>query len=94
MSIHHLPKSTPPKPTEFDAKEPKAWILCYSCKQPLWEMEVHTRGGKVVSSSHRPVGKNTEFMGKSFDCPLCKKRFDKDGKFLYRSLISRRDELH
>jgi hypothetical protein len=94
MSIHHLPESTSPeKPAEFDAKEPAAWVLCCSCKQPLWEIEVYTKAGKVVSSSHRPIGRNKEFMGKSFDCPLCGNRFDKEGKFLYRSLISKRDFL-
>lgn len=91
MSVLPFPKSTSPK--EFDNKQPHAWVLCYSCKQPLWEIEVRTQDGKVVSSSHRPIGNNKEFMGKSMDCPLCGKRIDKEGKFLYRSTVTLKDYL-
>jgi hypothetical protein len=92
MSILPFKKSTSPNP-HFDKSMPVGYILCVSCKEPLWEMEVRTAQGKVVSSAHQPIGRNKEFMTKSRICPLCSKNFDKDGKFLFRSKVTGQEFL-
>lgn len=70
------PVSTSHNNPHFDKDKPSAYIVCMSCKDPLWSMLVRVVQGSIVSTKMVPVGKNTKFFKeKDYACPLCKRPY-------------------
>lgn len=80
----------------FSNKKPEAYIICMSCKQPLWSMSLNVVQGTIASSYTAPVGKNKQYMNdKDPLCPLCNNPFGEPPKnrgdkprFLLRSVAT------